>query len=112
MLQTEAAATPRSRHRGFPYAPEVVVTHRHPLSLAGFFRLHFQYGQGACDTAVARPAGGYRLSGSSPCLSISTSFATRSRTKAARALQLSALLGVAQLANAAGLFYQSLTARD
>jgi len=52
----------RWRHEGrrMVYEPGAIVVHRHPLTLASFWRQHFRYGQGAARfhrTAGARRSG-------------------------------------------------------
>ncbi len=48
----------RWRHQGYPlvYEPRALVVHRHPLTLASFWRQHFQYGRGAARFHRARGA--------------------------------------------------------
>lgn len=96
---------------GLTYAPGVVVTHLHPLDLAGFCRLHFQYGQGSSRyrrRSSRRQSSSVRFEPVSFYLNLVRY--PFSQTGGARAMLLSGLLGVAQIANAAGFFYQSLTA--
>ena len=91
------------------YAPEVVVTHLHALDLAGFCRLHFQYGQGSLRyrrRSARRRSSAIRVEP----LSFYANLVRYpfSQTGGARAVLLSVLLSVAQVANAVGFFYQSL----
>ena len=98
----------RSAGHAMLYADDVVVTHRHPLSAIGFCGLHFRYGQGS---SRFRHRSASRQS--SPVRFEPLSFYTNlvryplTQTRGPRALLFSGLLGVAQVANAIGFFYQS-----
>jgi len=94
------------------YAPEAVVRHSHDLSLVRFWRQHDWYGQGAHRFHRARalrrqepvriePLRFYR-----DLLSISFD-----RHRGAEALILSGLVGLSQVANAAGFFREKWTGR-
>jgi GT2 family glycosyltransferase len=92
------------------YAPEVVVTHEHPLDLIGFCSLHFRYGQGSSrfrHCSANRQSCPVRFEPFSFYVNLVSYPFTQ--IGAARAMLLSGLLGVAQVANATGFFYQSLT---
>lgn len=91
------------------YAPEVVVHHSRPMSLASFCRQHFNYGRGAFRFERARSQRGsgglvkelgfYRKL---PGL-ISRSFA---QLRGRKAVLPGALLAVWQVANAVGFFWE------
>lgn len=100
----------RSAGYGMVYAPEVVVAHTHPLNLIGFWNLHFRYGQGS-SRFRRRSAARRSAPASFEPLSFYVNlvrypFATG---EGMRAMLLSGLLGISQIANAIGFFHQSLT---
>jgi GT2 family glycosyltransferase len=88
------------------YAPDAVVHHAHALTLRALWRQHFGYGRGArrfhCARA-ARGAGGFRPEGSF-YLKLLRASLSRARRSSSPAPPL--LLFWAQLANAAGFFYE------
>jgi GT2 family glycosyltransferase len=91
--------------RRIVYAPEAVVEHRHVLDLRSFWRQHFGYGVGAhrFHHARARRRGiGLRLE--RPAFYLDLARYPFGQEPATRAAVLSALLFVAQAANAAGFF--------
>jgi glycosyltransferase involved in cell wall biosynthesis len=99
----------RAAGHALMYAPDVVVTHAHPLDLVGFCRLHFQYGQGSSrfrrsSSMRSDPIGFEPLS-----FYLNLVRYPFGRSSVARAVLLSGLLGVAQVANATGFLYQSFT---
>ena len=103
----------RSRGHRLVYAPEAVVDHFHPLGLASFCHLHYRYGRGSRRFRRAAALRGSDSAGFEP-LSFYFDLVrfplTRSRD--GRALTMSGLLLVAQLANAAGYLRQWLAGAD
>ena len=94
------------------YAPEAVVRHAHALTLRALWRQHFGYGRGACRfhrARAARGAGGFRPEGGF-YLKLLRASLSRARGKASPAPP--ALLFWAQLANAAGFFYERFRPLD
>lgn len=94
------------------YAPEAVVRHAHALTLRTLWRQHFGYGRGARRfhrARAARAAGGFRPEGA---FYLKLLRAPLSRARGASALASSALLLWAQLANAAGFFYEYFQPAD
>lgn len=94
----------RWQHHGHPllYAPEALVRHAHALSLAAFWRQHVNYGRGARHFRLARARRGADV-GVEP-LSFYRNlvlypFHVR---RLSRAVPLSALLALAQVANVVG----------
>jgi glycosyltransferase involved in cell wall biosynthesis len=99
-------------HRGYrmTYAPEVIVSHAHVLTLRTFWGQHFNYGRGAFRFHRARVRRG------SGCFGSDLAFYARlpaflgwgfSERRGAQALLLTALLGVWQGANAAGFWWEA-----
>jgi glycosyltransferase involved in cell wall biosynthesis len=89
------------------YAPEVLVYHTHPLTFSAFLKQHFRYGCGSVRYHVTRaqrrsgqmelePAGFY----------INLLRYPLSGTREKKKLRLVLLLGIAQVANAAGFFWE------
>jgi glycosyltransferase involved in cell wall biosynthesis len=91
------------------YAPAAVVHHRHHLTLRGYWGQHVNYGRGALrfHRLRAKAIGGRR---SGAPLSFYSSLITYPLTRAAgfRRLSLTALLGLAQIATAAGYWREGL----
>lgn len=88
------------------YAPEAVVRHSHALTPGTLWRQHFGYGRGARRfhrARAARGADGFRPEGDFYLKLLRASLA---RARAAASLAPPALLLWAQLANAAGFFYE------
>jgi Glycosyl transferase family group 2 len=89
------------------YAPEALVRHAHFLKFRTFWGQHFNYGRGAYrlhQLRARRDARSIRIESLAFYLSmIGYPFA---RTPYRRAVVLAALIGVAQLATAAGLFLE------
>lgn len=99
----------RMAGRRLAYAPEVVVRHVHPLNFRSFCLLHYRYGQGSRrfrGEAARRTPEIRRFEPLSFYLNLLRYPMTRVEGPRARAL--SALLGVSQVANAAGYFRQAL----
>lgn len=95
------------------YAPEVLVYHAHALTWRTFWRQHFNYGRGAFQFHQARAQGGNGRLRLEP-----RSFYVRllryplSQSCEAQSLRIVALLGVSQVANAAGFLWESRLARQ
>ncbi len=94
--------------RGFAmtYAPEAIIHHAHHLTLRALWRQHFGYGQGAQRFHRARSTNGH--ASFKPDLNFYLKLLRASATQArkSRAAHRTALLLYAQLANAAGFFYE------
>lgn len=95
----------RWQHRGhrLTYAPEALVLHWHRLTPRRFWRQHFRYGRAACFIRQARRRRGARGVAIEP-LSFYLNLLRYpfSRERPLRAVELAALLFVAQIANAIG----------
>lgn len=96
--------------RGWPLirADDAIVDHAHDMGLAGFFSQHFGYGRGAWrfhQTRARRGARRLEVEGSFYLKCFREPFRTHPRR---RAIPLAVLLGIWQLANAAGFFYEAL----
>lgn len=91
------------------YAPEVVVRHVHPLNLRSFWALHFRYGRGSCRFHEATARENPEVDRFEPLrFYLDLLRYPLSRFHGGRAVVMTALLGVAQVANAAGYLRQSL----
>ncbi|HEX7765946.1 MAG TPA: glycosyltransferase family 2 protein, partial [Nitrospira sp.] len=90
------------------YAPEVTVTHAHPLTFRAFVRQHFNYGRGTFRyrTMQASTRGG-RMLLEPLSFYLNLIRASRSVAQTKRKVQLTLLLGVSQMANAAGFLWES-----
>ena len=94
------------------YAPEVVVTHAHPLTFRAFVRQHFNYGRGTFRYRTMQAslrAGQMSLEPMSFYLNLLRASRSVARTK--RNVRLTLLLGVSQVANAAGFVWESMERR-
>lgn len=94
------------------YAPEVTVTHAHPLTFRAFVRQHFNYGRGTFRYRTMQAAlrdGQMSLEPLSFYLNLMR--ASRSVVHAKRKVQLTLLLGVSQVVNAAGFVWESMERR-
>jgi len=94
------------------YAPEVIVTHAHPLTLRAFVRQHFNYGRGTFRYRTMQASlrvGQMSLEPMSFYLNLLRASRSVARTK--RKVQLTLLLGVSQVANAAGFVWESMERR-
>jgi GT2 family glycosyltransferase len=89
------------------YAPDALVYHAHPLTFRTFLRQHFNYGRGAFrfrQIRARRNHGSIRVE--------PLAFYVRipaypfGRTQGRKAVLLAAVLAVAQIANAAGYFWE------
>jgi glycosyltransferase involved in cell wall biosynthesis len=91
------------------YAEEVKVEHAHPLTLSTFWRQHFGYGRGAFHfhrlRAVRRA--GYRMQPEPLTFYLNLVRYPFWKVRPADALGLTLLLGISQVANAAGYFWES-----
>jgi GT2 family glycosyltransferase len=95
----------RWRHAGgrLVHVPEAVVVHRHDLDLRGYWRQHAAYGRGAYRFHRARAARGGGRVRLEPSRFYARLVARPFRDgPAPRALELAGLLGLSQVANAAG----------
>lgn len=95
--------------RRLVYAHEAVVDHRHPLGLASFCHLHYRYGRGS---RRFRQAAALRNSAAAEFEPISFYLSLvrypLSRSRGARAIAMSGLVCLAQVANALGYLRQRL----
>lgn len=91
---------------GMIYAPEVIVYHRHHLSLRTFLKQHFGYGRGALrfhQERSIRSADGLRLE--PPSFYINLMLYPFLKTKRRQPFFIAALLFLSQISNAAGFFW-------
>lgn len=100
-----------ARGLGMTYAPEATVYHAHNLGLCSLWRQHFNYGRGAQRFHRAREARGNGRFKPDPSFYLKLLRAPALRAGKLRAVQLNALLLWAQLANAAGFFYEKRVSR-
>jgi GT2 family glycosyltransferase len=94
--------------RRMEYVPGAVIRHAHPLDLRRFWRQHFTYGRGAYRLRVARTrrgAGAVKIEPPRFYLGLLLA-GRRSSSWPAAMLPLVGLLGLSQVANAAGFFYE------
>ena len=88
------------------YAPEMIVTHAHALSLPTFWRQHVHYGMGAFIYHRIRARRGWgRVKLESPQFYLNLMRFPFSQARGWRALVLAGLLLLSQAANAAGFFW-------
>jgi GT2 family glycosyltransferase len=96
-----------SRGYRLVYAPDALVRHAHPLTFRTFWRQHFNYGRSAYrlrQLRARRDARGIRVEPLGFYLKmLGYPF---SRTQCRKAALLAALVGVAQVANAAGFCWE------
>lgn len=95
--------------RRIAYAPEAIVDHHHPLGLLSFCHLHYRYGRGSRrfrQAAARRNSTAAEFEPISFYLSLVGYPLSGSRSP--RALAMSGLLCVAQVANAVGYLRQRL----
>ncbi len=93
--------------RRLVFAPEAVIDHAHLLNLRGFLRQHFNYGRGAHSyhqRRAQRENRGLRVEPLGFYLDLLCY--PFKRLGAFRAVLVLALLGLSQVANAAGFFYE------
>jgi GT2 family glycosyltransferase len=92
---------------GMVYAPEALVYHAHALTLRTFWRQHFNYGRGAFYFHWARARRGQTRVRVEPLTFYLSLLRYPSlQVQNRQALLLAALLMVAQVANAAGFFWE------
>jgi GT2 family glycosyltransferase len=98
--------------RRIVFEPEAVVLHAHALSTKAFFRQHFEYGRGAFRFHQGAGANGSGALGELHFYAALPRLVARrlSGERLGRSLSLSFLLGVWQLANAAGYGRERLSA--
>ncbi len=104
----------RWRHRGFDllYRPEALVYHAHPLAPRSFWRQHFNYGRGAYQFHQARRHYEQTRVRIEPLTFYTDLLAYPFRSYSPlRALMLSALLFLSQLAHTAGYLWQRQQSR-
>ncbi len=93
------------------YAPEVLVYHRHALTLAKFVRQHFNYGRGAFHFHRSRALRGTgRLRIEPPRFYLDLFRASLKESRQPQRISLALLMVVSQGANAAGFVWESLKA--
>jgi GT2 family glycosyltransferase len=95
------------------YAPEVQVSHVHALTFRTFWRQHVNYGRGSYRyhlTRSQRDAGPIEFEPLRFYLNLLRSPLAKAREK--RRLRLIVALGIAQVANAAGFFWESRRTQD
>jgi GT2 family glycosyltransferase len=94
------------------YAPEAVVSHTHPLTFRTFFKQHFNYGRGTYRyrkiQAMQRDGA---LSLEPIPFYLNLLRVSRHAVLKKQKVQLALLLGVSQIANAAGFFWESTESR-
>jgi glycosyltransferase involved in cell wall biosynthesis len=95
-----------ARGLGLTYAPEAVIYHAHDLNLRTLWRQHFGYGRGALRFHRARSGVGKGRFKPDLDFYLKLLCAPASEARVFRASQLFTLLLWAQLANAAGFFYE------
>ncbi len=100
-------------HAGYAmvYAPEVQVTHTHPLTFRSFCRQQFRYGRGTFRHRLLEAKRANRpisLEAASFYIDLLRYPLT---SREAKKNQLAMLLGVSQVANALGFFWESATRR-
>jgi len=96
-------------HHGFPmlYASEAVVYHHHDLTARRFWRQQFGYGRGAYYFHVTRAMRGETSMEIEPLAFYVNLFRYPfAQLPVGSALKIAPLLGVAQVANAAGFFWE------
>jgi GT2 family glycosyltransferase len=95
-------------HQGYrmTYAPEVVIYHAHPMTLRSFWKQHFSYGQGAFrfhQTRAEKGWGNFQIEGNYYLNLLKYPFVNQ---QGKQGLQLTLVLFVSQVANAAGFFWE------
>ena len=94
------------------YAPEVIVTHAHPLTFRAFLRQHFNYGRGTFRYRTMQASLRARQMSLEPMsFYLNLLRASRSVARTKRNVRLTLLLGVSQVANAAGFVWESMERR-
>ncbi len=90
------------------YAPEVLVHHRHDLSLRTLWRQHFNYGRGAFLFHRIRARRGWGQFRPEPAFYRAVFRYPLARVGGVRGLLMEALMAEIQIANAAGFFFQAI----
>ncbi|MCA1631225.1 MAG: glycosyltransferase [Acidobacteria bacterium] len=98
----------RGGGRRLVYAPEAVVRHAHALGALSLWRQHFGYGRGAYSFHRKREARGARRFKPESAFYSKLLRAALAQQRPAQSIRMTALLAWAQLANAAGFFYECL----
>ncbi len=100
-------------HAGFQmtYAPEILVHHSHILNFRGFWRKHLAYGKGAYRYHRARFQRGSGRFRPDPKFYLRLLSYPLMQGQGKRALGLTLLLTVSQVANAVGFFREGLSER-
>jgi GT2 family glycosyltransferase len=89
------------------YAPKALILHSHSLDLPRFWRQHFNYGRGACYFRQVLARAGHEAISMEPASFYSGLMVyPLSRGSGVRAIGLSMLLCVSQVANALGFFFE------
>lgn len=101
----------RLRHQGYQltYAPEVLVYHAHQLTFRSFWRQHFHYGRGAFTFHRLRARRGLRFWVEPPSFYLNLIRYPFSQVGWRRAIWLTGLLAISQVANAVGFVWGALT---
>ena len=88
------------------YAPEVLVSHAHPLTFRTFVTQHFNYGRGTFRYRKMQAQLKRRSMSLEPApFYLHLLHASRSEARTFRKIWLSLLLGISQVANAVGFFW-------
>jgi GT2 family glycosyltransferase len=100
--------------KGWPlvYAPAALISHARDMSLWGFCEQHFSYGRGAWlfhRARKARQSGDFEVEGSFYMKCFRRPFESRRKSQAVPA---AVLMGIWQLANAAGFAYEAVRSRS
>jgi glycosyltransferase involved in cell wall biosynthesis len=94
------------------YVADATVDHHHMLDLRGFWHQHFNYGRGSHGFHSAHAARGYPPLAVEPMrFYLQLLMYPLSIDRSPRGVALVMLMGVAQIANAAGFFWQAVVAR-
>jgi glycosyltransferase involved in cell wall biosynthesis len=95
-----------ARGFGMTYAPEATIYHAHDLTLSTLWRQHFSYGRGALCFHRTRSANGSARFKPDLNFYLKLLAASTSHARKTQAIQQTALLLWAQLANVAGFLYE------
>nr|MBA2449195.1 glycosyltransferase [Chloroflexota bacterium] len=98
--------------RDLAYAPEAVVHHTHALSLGTYWQLHVRYGRGAFRYHRARARRGAGPLKIRPSFYARLLFCRPPGRRGHRALLVSGLLVLSQVANAAGFAWEAIMSDD
>lgn len=94
------------------YAPEVLVYHAHELTWRTFWRQHFNYGRGAFLLQQVRTRHGWDHFKHDPRYYLYLLRSPLSKAREKKKLRLVVALGITQVANAAGFFWESRRKKD